>query len=75
VRTSITGELIAAQLLQVLAVHDPGHDSQVRSRARKAARGDQDLGRSSQCRRGPWVLPGRIRPGDGAQGQHSIRNR
>ena len=48
---------------------------QVRPRARKPARGDQDLGRSSQCRRGPWVLPGLIRPGEGAQGQHWIRNR
>jgi hypothetical protein len=56
-RTSITGELIAAQLPQVLLMRDPSHDSQVRSRARKPPRGDQDLGRSSQCRRGPWVLP------------------
>jgi hypothetical protein len=39
VRTSITGELIAAQLPQVLAVHDPSHDSQVRP---QLPRGDQD---------------------------------
>ena len=49
-RTSIIGELIAARLPQVLTVYDPSHDSRLRSRAREPPRGDQGLGRNSQCR-------------------------
>jgi hypothetical protein len=43
-RTSITGELIAAQLPQVLGMHDPSHGNQVRSCSREPPRGNQDLG-------------------------------
>jgi hypothetical protein len=39
------GELIAAKLPQILAMHDPGHGSQVRPRSRQPPRGNQDLGR------------------------------
>ena len=43
-RTS-TPELIAAQLPQVLLMHDADHGSQVRSCSREPPRGYQDLGR------------------------------
>jgi hypothetical protein len=45
----LTGELIAAQLPQVLAMHDPGHGSQVRPRSREPSRGNQDLGRGQHA--------------------------
>jgi len=35
-QTSMRRGLIAARLPQVLLMHDPSHDSQVRPRARKA---------------------------------------
>ena len=44
-----SGELIAAQLPQILAMHDPGHGSQVRSRSRQPPRGNQDLGRGQHA--------------------------
>ena len=43
------GELIAAQLPQILAMHDPGHGSQVRPRSRQPPRGNQDLGRGQHA--------------------------
>jgi hypothetical protein len=39
------GELIAAQLPQVLLMHDPSDGSQVRSCSREMPRGNQHLGR------------------------------
>ena len=43
------GQLIAAQLPQVLVMHDPGHGSQVRSYSREPPRRDQDLGRGQDA--------------------------
>ena len=44
-----SGELIAAQLPQVLVMHDPSHGSQVRSCSREPPRGDQYLGRGQDA--------------------------
>jgi hypothetical protein len=44
-----SGELIAAQLPQVLAMHDPRHGSQVRSCSREPLRSDQYLGRGQDA--------------------------
>jgi hypothetical protein len=43
------GELIAAQLRQVLAMHDPSNGSQVRSCSRQPPRGNQYLGRGQDA--------------------------
>jgi len=43
------GELIAAQLPQILVMHDAGHGSQVRSRSGEPPRGNQDLGRGEDA--------------------------
>ena len=43
------GELIAAQLSQVLTMHDPGHSSQVRPRPCEPPRGKQNLGRGQHA--------------------------
>jgi hypothetical protein len=45
----ITVELIAAQLPQILMMHDPGHGSQVRSCSREPPRGDQYLVRGQDA--------------------------
>jgi hypothetical protein len=44
-----SGELIAAQLPQILMMHDLSHGSQVRSCSREPPRGNQDLGRSQDA--------------------------
>ena len=44
-----SGELIAAQLPQILAMHDPSHGSQVRPCSREPPRGNQDLGRGQDA--------------------------
>ena len=44
-----SGEFIAAQLPQVLVMHDAGHGSQVGSRSREPSRGNQDLGRGEHA--------------------------
>ena len=44
-----SGELIAAQLPQVLVMHDARHGSQVRSCSREPPRRDQDLGRGQDA--------------------------
>ena len=44
-----TGELIAAQLPQVLVMHDASDGSQVRSCSREPPRGDQCLGRGQDA--------------------------
>ena len=44
-----SGELIAAQLPQVLVMHDPSHGSQVRSCSREPPRGNQYLGRGQDA--------------------------
>jgi hypothetical protein len=44
-----SGELIAAQLPQIFAMHDPSHGSQVRPRSREPPRGNQDLGRGQHA--------------------------
>jgi hypothetical protein len=44
-----SGELIAAQLPQVLAMRDPGYGRQVRPRSREPPRGNQDLGRGQHA--------------------------
>jgi hypothetical protein len=44
-----SGELIAAQLPQVLLSHDASDGSQVRSCSREPPRGDQDLGRGEDA--------------------------
>ena len=44
-----SGELIAAQLPQVLVMHDASYGSQVRSCSREPPRGNQDLGRGQDA--------------------------
>ena len=44
-----TGQFIAAQLPQVILVHDASHRSQVRSRSREPPRGNQYLGRGQDA--------------------------
>ncbi len=44
-----SGELIAAQLPQVLLMHDPSDGSQVRSCSREPPRGDQYFGRGKDA--------------------------
>ena len=44
-----SGELIAAQLPQVLVMHDPSNGSQVWSCSREPPRGNQDLGRGQDA--------------------------
>jgi hypothetical protein len=44
-----SGELIAAQLPQVLVMHDAGHGSQVRPCSGEPPRGNQDLGRGEDA--------------------------
>jgi hypothetical protein len=44
-----TGALIAAQLPQILVMHDAGHGSQVGSCSREPPRGDQDFGRGQDA--------------------------
>ena len=44
-----TRELIAAQLPQIVGMHDASDRSQVRSRAREPARGNQCLGRGENA--------------------------
>jgi hypothetical protein len=46
-----TGKLLAAQLPQVLGVHDASDGSQVGSCSREPPRGDQDLSRSEDAHR------------------------
>ena len=46
------GELIAAQLPQVLVMHDASYGSQVRSCSREPPRGNQDLGRGQDAHYG-----------------------
>jgi hypothetical protein len=44
-----TGELIAAQLPEILGMYDPSDGSQVRSCSREPSGGDQDLGLSQDA--------------------------
>ena len=44
-----SGELLAAQLLQVLGLHEASHGRQVRSYSREPPHGDQDLGRGQDA--------------------------
>jgi hypothetical protein len=44
-----SGELIAAQLPQVLVMHDAGNGGQVGSCSREPPRDDQDLGRGQDA--------------------------
>jgi len=44
-----TGQLLAAQPPQVLAMHDPSHGNQVRSRSREPPRRNQELGRGQDA--------------------------
>ena len=43
------GELIAAQLPQILVMHDASHSSQVGARSGEPPRGNQDLGRGQDA--------------------------
>ena len=57
-----SGELIAAQLPQVVVMHDPGHGSQVRSCSSEPPRGDQCLGWGQDAHHDSMGIRGVVRP-------------
>jgi hypothetical protein len=50
-----SGELIAAQLAEIVVMHDASHDSQVRSCSGQLPGGDQDLGRGPTLTTTAWA--------------------